>query len=97
MLGPMILVQIVLDQPFSFVRFVRMESSRSVTPSTEAPRTVKASDLRSGFADYLDLVVHQGLTLYIQRRGRVIAKLTPMPIDPTDKILSENPAKIQDK
>lgn len=67
-----------------------METTRSSPP---APDQVPVTLFRARVAHYLNLVCYRGVSLYLMRKGKAVARLEPLTEDATDKILAQNPEK----
>jgi antitoxin (DNA-binding transcriptional repressor) of toxin-antitoxin stability system len=86
----MVSVQMGLDQPFSNVQDVQMESTRSSPP---APDQVPVTVFRARVAYYLNLVCYRGVSIFLMRKGKAVARLEPLTEEATDKILAKNTDK----
>lgn len=71
-----------------------METTRSTPP---APQKVGLRIFRARMAHYLNLVCYRGISLYLVRKGRAIARIEPMTEDAEEQILVKNAAKMPEK
>lgn len=71
-----------------------METTRATPP---APQKVGLRDFRARMAHYLNVVCYRGVTLYLVRKGRAIARVDPITEDAEEQILVKNADKMPEK
>lgn len=71
---------------------------QAVSNDTQGVRqSVNVERMRAMFAHYINQVEYHGHTIYITRRGRAVAKVVPVSLEPDEQILAKNPGKMQGK
>ena len=68
-----------------------METTRSSPP---APHKIGLRDFRARLAHYLNLVCYRGVSIYLMRKGKAVARVDPLAEDAEEKILVKNAAKM---
>ena len=73
-----------------------MEASRpAFVPGS--PISVQVTEFRRYFAYYVEQVIHHDAVIYLQKRGRAVAKVHSLPLTPEDKIFAKTPVKSKKK
>lgn len=87
----MVSVQMTLDYSFYSVQNVHMETIRSQPP---VPQQVPLTVFRARLAHFLNLVSYRGITVFIMRKGKAVARVEPMTEDVEEQILAKNAEKM---